>query len=66
LLDKIGNSGYQYSPKRNRLARPQPGEEKPRLFENLPDHNPSRELAREEHFLIFIARNPLKRLDSEK
>jgi hypothetical protein len=43
-----------------------PGEEKPWLFENLPDHNPPREPKGEEHFLIFIARNPLKRLDSEK
>jgi hypothetical protein len=36
------------------------------LFENLPDHNPPREPTREGDFLIFIARNPLKRLDSEK
>jgi hypothetical protein len=25
-------------------AQPQPGEERPPLFENLPDHNPRREL----------------------
>jgi hypothetical protein len=42
------------------------GEERPRLFENLFDHNPTRELETEADFLIFIARNPLKRLDSEK
>jgi hypothetical protein len=28
----------------SRPAWPQPGEEGPRLFENLPDHNPRREL----------------------
>jgi hypothetical protein len=44
----------------------QPGEEKPRLFENLPDHNPPREPTQKGDFLIFIARNPLKRFDSEK
>jgi hypothetical protein len=38
----------------------------PLLFENLPDHNPPRELKREELFLNFIAPSPLKRLDSEK
>jgi hypothetical protein len=31
------------------------GEEKPRLFENRPDHNPPREPTREGDFLIFIA-----------
>jgi hypothetical protein len=65
-LDKIGNERYKYSLKRNRRAWPAAGREKPRLFENLPDHNPRRELKREEHFLIFIDRNPLKRLDSKK
>jgi hypothetical protein len=45
---------------------PGPDEEKPRLFENLPDHNPPREPTQKGDFLIFIARNPLKRFDSEK
>jgi hypothetical protein len=29
-------------------------------------HNPAREFRREWDFLIFMTRNPLKRLDSEK
>jgi hypothetical protein len=37
-----------------------------RLFENRPDHNPPREPGREGDFLTYIARNPLKRLDSQK
>jgi hypothetical protein len=41
-------------------------EEGPRLFENLPDHNPSGEITEEGGFPIFSGRNPLKRLDSEK
>jgi hypothetical protein len=48
-------------------ARPAgPGEEKPRLFENLPDHNPPSEPRGGRGFPYFLARNPLKRLDSEK
>jgi hypothetical protein len=43
-----------------------PGEENPRLFENLPDHNPPRELKGRRRFPYFLVRNPLKRLDSKK
>jgi hypothetical protein len=40
-------------------------DEKPRLFETLA-HNLLREQRRRSDFLTDIARNPLKRLDSEK
>jgi hypothetical protein len=40
-------------------------DEKLRLFETLA-HNPLRELGRGSGFSTFIARNPLKRLDSQK
>jgi hypothetical protein len=36
------------------------------LFENLPDHNPPRELKGRRRFPYFLVRNPLKSLDSEK
>jgi hypothetical protein len=42
------------------------GSERPRLFENPPDHNPPREPGREGDFLTYIARNPLKSPDSKK
>jgi hypothetical protein len=45
---------------------PGPGEEKPRLFDSLPDHNPPRELKGRRRFPYFLVRNPLKNLDSEK
>jgi hypothetical protein len=46
LLDKIRNMDYVLLLTESLPARrlPGPGEEKPRLFENLPDHNPRREL----------------------
>jgi hypothetical protein len=40
-------------------------DEKPWLFETLA-YNPPREPGREGDFLAYIARKPLKRLDSEK
>jgi hypothetical protein len=40
-------------------------DEKPRLFETFV-HNLSREPGRGRDFLNYIARNPLKRLDSQK
>ena len=42
LLDKIRNMLYVFLLTESLLARrrPGPGEEKPRLFDNLPDHNP--------------------------
>jgi hypothetical protein len=51
FVDRIRNK-RQYSHWRNRRARPQPGEEKPQLFENLPDHNPPGELEAEADFSI--------------
>jgi hypothetical protein len=46
LLDKIRNMFYMFLLTESILARrrPGPGEERPQLFENLPDHNPTREL----------------------
>jgi hypothetical protein len=43
-----------------------PGEEKPRLFEMIPNHNLSASRGRGRIFLISIARNPLKSPDSGK
>jgi hypothetical protein len=40
-------------------------DEKPWLFETLA-HNLPREQRRRSNFLTYIARNPLKRLDSQK
>jgi hypothetical protein len=68
FLDKIRNMRYVFLLTEPLPARrlPWPGEESPRLFENLPDRNPPREPKREERFLIFVGRNPLKSPDSEK
>jgi hypothetical protein len=40
--------------------------ERPRLFENLPDLNPTARAGKEEEFPIFFDHNPLKSPDSEK
>jgi hypothetical protein len=42
FLDKIRNTRYALLLTESMPARrlPGPGEEKPRLFDNLPDHNP--------------------------
>jgi hypothetical protein len=47
------------------LAGRRAEDEKPRLFEILVPQ-PPREPGRMRSFLIFFARNPLKKLDSEK
>jgi hypothetical protein len=53
-LDKIRNMRYVLLLTESLPARrlPGPGDEKPRLFENLPDHNPLRELQAEADFSI--------------
>jgi hypothetical protein len=66
-IDKIRNLLYvllltESIPARR---RPDPGRAQ-RLFENLPDHNPSREPGSRRAFAYFFGRNPLKRLDSKK
>jgi hypothetical protein len=62
-LDKIRNVCYAF-----RLSESLPAcreDERPWLFETLA-HNPPREPWREGDFPTYIARNPLKRPDSEK
>jgi hypothetical protein len=67
LLDKIRNLRYAFRLSESLSRSPVGGrdDEKPRLFETLA-HNLSREQRRGSDFLNDTARNPLKRLDSQK
>ena len=67
FLDKIRNICYAFRLSESLSRAPKDGreDEKPRLFETLA-HNLSRELGEGVIFLIFLARNPLKTLDSPK
>jgi hypothetical protein len=67
-LDRIRNIRYVLLLTESLPARRLPGrgEEKPLLFDNPPDHNPRASSRGGGDFLISLARNPLKRLDSEK
>jgi hypothetical protein len=66
-LDKIRNTCYAFRLSESLPRSPVSGreDEKPWLFETLA-YNPPREPGRGSDFLNDIARNPLKRLDSEK
>jgi hypothetical protein len=66
-LDKIRNARYTFRLPESRFRSPVDGreDEKPWLFETLA-RNLSSEPERRSDFLTYIARNPLKRLDSKK
>jgi hypothetical protein len=67
FLDKIRNSSYAFRLTESRSRSPKDGRENEKLglFETLA-HNLPREPGRGSDFLTCIARNPLKRLDSQK
>jgi hypothetical protein len=67
IIDKIRNMRYIFSLTESLSARhrPWPGGESPRLFEMFAATTPACEPGRR-RIPYFLARNPLKSLDSEK